>query len=94
MRNFSISEYIISVVELVEAQANDIRKSFEKSAGRILSLSIVVSMMILGLIFLILGLYALFKIWVGEVGAYFLTSLVSFLISFIIYGIFIWKTRW
>ena len=56
MAGFSISEFLISVVELVEAQADDIRASFVKSAGSIIALCVVAIIAVVGFIFLLLGL--------------------------------------
>lgn len=93
MANFSISEFIISAVELVEAQADDIIKSFEKSAIGVLSIGVVAAITIVGFIFLLLGINMLFELWVGKPGAYFLTSLVSFIIAFAVYGVVSWKAK-
>ncbi len=93
MAGFSISEFLISVVELVEAQVDDIKASFVKSAGNIIALCIVAIIAVVGFIFLLLGLNLAFQTWVGKLGAYFLTSGVAFLLSFIIYMVYLWKTK-
>ena len=93
MAGFSISEFLISVVELVEAQADDIKASFVKSTGNIIALCVVAIIAVVGFIFLLLGLNLVFQIWVGKLGAYFLTSGVAFLLSFVIYMVYLWKTK-
>lgn len=93
MAGFSISEFLISAVELVEAQADDIKASFVKSAGSIIALCVVAIIAVVGFIFLLLGLNLAFQMWVGKLGAYFLTSGAAFLLSFIIYMVYLWKTK-
>ncbi len=80
-----ISEFIVSVVELVDAQASDIRRSFLKSANSVLLNIITGIICIIGLVFFLLGLHALLEKTIGEIWAYFACSIVAFLCSIIVY---------
>ena len=94
MAGFTLSEFVISAVELVEAQANDIRTSFVKSAASIITLVVVAAIAIAGFIFLLLGINMAFELWVkNKMGAYFLTSGSAFILAFIVYKVSLWKTR-
>jgi len=83
-----ISEFIVSVVELVDAQAEDIRSSFLKSANSVVLNIIVGVICILGLVFFLLGLHTLLEKTIGEIWAYFACSAVAFLSSIIVYKVF------
>ena len=56
-----ISEFIVSVVELVDAQADDIRCSFLRSANSVLLNTITSVICIIGLVFFLLGLHTLLE---------------------------------
>ena len=83
-----ISEFIVSVVELVDAQASDIRRSFLKSTNSVLLNIITGIICIIGLVFFLLGLHALLEKTIGEIWAYFACSAVAFLSSIIVYKVF------
>ena len=83
-----ISEFIVSVVELVDAQASDIRRSFLKSANSVLLNIITGVICIIGLVFFLLGLYVLLEKTIGEIWAYFACSIAAFLSSIIVYKVF------
>ncbi len=83
-----ISEFIVSVVELVDAQAEDIRSSFLKSANSVVLNIIVGVICILGLVFFLLGLHTLLEKTIGEIWSYFACSAVAFLSSVIVYKVF------
>ena len=87
-----ISEFIVSVVELIDAQADDIRCSFLKSANSVVLNIIVGVICIIGLVFFLLGLHTLLEKTIGEIWAYFACSAVAFLSSFIIYKVF--RAKW
>ena len=80
-----ISEFIVSVVELVDAQASDIRRSFLKSANSVLLNIITGVICIIGLVFFLLGLHALLEKTIGEIWACFACSIVAFLCSIVVY---------
>ena len=88
-----ISEFIVSVVELVDAQASDIRRSFLKSANSVLLNIIMGVICIIGLVFFLLGLHALLEKTIGEIWAYFACSIVAFLCSIIVYKVLSCKVK-
>lgn len=87
MGRFSLSEFFISAVELVEAEAESIKDSFVKSAGDVIFTAVIAVLFIAGCIFAFIGIRMLFEIWVGEVGSYFLTSVIVFLLCGALYGV-------
>lgn len=89
----NISEFIVSVVELVEAQADDIRRSFFRSADGFLLTVTATILAIIGFIFFLIGLNFLLVSILGEIGAYFVTSFVAFVSAFIVYKVASWKVR-
>ncbi|WP_169975640.1 MULTISPECIES: hypothetical protein [unclassified Campylobacter] len=89
----NISEFIVSIVELVEAQADDIRHSFFKSASGFLLTVTATVLAIIGFIFFLVGLNILLVSMIGEVAAYLSTSFVAFIAAFIIYKVASWKAR-
>ena len=84
-----ISEFIVSVVELVDAQASDIRRSFLKSANSVFLNIITGIICIIGL----LGLHALLEKTIGEIWAYFACSIAAFLCSIIAYKVLSCKAK-
>lgn len=88
-----ISEFIVSVVELVDAQASDIRRSFLKSANSILLNIITGVICIIGLVFFLLGLHVLLEKTIGEIWAYFACSIAAFLCSIIVYKVLSCKAK-
>ncbi|MGG7048269.1 MULTISPECIES: hypothetical protein [unclassified Campylobacter] len=83
----SLSESIVSVVELVEAQATDIRQSFTASADALLIKCVVAVLAVVGFVFLLLGANLFFAKFLGDINGYFATSGLAFLISFILYKV-------
>lgn len=88
-----ISEFIVSVVELVDAQASDIRRSFLKSANSVLLNIITGIICIIGLVFFLLGLHAFLEKTIGEIWAYFACSIAAFLCSIIVYKVLSCKAK-
>ena len=90
-----ISEFIVSVVELVDAQASDIRRPFfrSKSANSVLLNIITGVICIIGLVFFLLGLHALLEKTIGEIWAYFACSIAAFLCSIIMYKVLSCKAK-
>ena len=84
MAGFSISEFLISVVELVEAQADDIKASFVKSAGNIIALCVVSIIAVVGFIFLLLGLNLAFQTW----SLFFNIRSGFFIVIYYLHGVF------
>lgn len=83
----SISEFIVSVVELIDAQATDIRQGFAASADAFLIKCVVAILAVVGFVFFLFGLHLLFIKFFGEMGGYFATSGVAFIISFVLYRV-------
>lgn len=93
MRNFSLSEFFISAVELVEAQAYNIKDSFVKSAGEIVFMFVIAALAIIGAVFLFIGVFLLLELWSGKILAYFLTAGMVFTIVLILYGVSVAKRK-
>ena len=83
-----ISEFIVSVVELVEAQADEIRCTFLKSANTDLLNTITSKICNIGLEFFLLGLHTLLEKTIGEIWAYFSCAIAAFLCSAVVYKVF------
>ena len=88
-----ISEFIVSVVELLDAQADDIRCSFLRSANSVLLNTITSVICIIGLVFFLLGLHTLLEKTIGEIWAYFACSIAAFLCSIIVYKVLSCKAK-
>ncbi|ASM36128.1 hypothetical protein [Campylobacter sputorum] len=89
----SISEFIISFCELVEAQTDEIRYSFEKSAKNIIVYVFLALLSLIGFIFLIIGIDLLLQPFVGMVYSKFITAIISFAFTFILYKVLICKHK-
>ncbi|MFL1705479.1 MULTISPECIES: hypothetical protein [unclassified Campylobacter] len=89
----NISEFLVSVVELVEAQADDIRHSFFKSADSFLILVVAHILAIIGFVFFLIGLNILLVSMFNEVAAYLTTACIAFISAFIFYRVALWKTK-
>ncbi|MDO5045353.1 hypothetical protein [Campylobacter sp.] len=89
----SISEFLVSVVELVEAQADDIRRSFFQSADSFLILVVAHILAIIGFVFFLIGLNTLLVSLLNEVAGYLITAFIAFVSAFIFYRVALWKTK-
>lgn len=89
----SISEFIISVVELIEAQTEEVRRSFFGSANGFLINVVVAALVVVGFVFLLSGLFALLSHFFGAIVAYFGTAMCAFVLAFLCYKVGQWKTR-
>lgn len=87
MGKFSLSEFFISAVELVEAEAYNIKDTFVKGASDIVFLVVVAALSIIGFVFLFKGVFLLLTIWKGEIVANFLTAGIVFVLVLILYGV-------
>lgn len=94
MGNFSLSEFFISAVELVEAEACNIKDSFVKSANGIVFMIVVAALAIIGSVFLFIGVFLLLELWTGKILAYFLTAGIIFTAVLILYGVSLAKHKW
>ncbi|QOQ88131.1 hypothetical protein IMC76_03210 [Campylobacter corcagiensis] len=93
MGNFSLSEFFISAVELVEAEAYNIKDSFVKSANGIVFMIVVAALAIVGSVFLFIGVFLLLELWTGKILAYFLTAGIIFTVVLILYGVSLAKHK-
>ncbi|WP_297573226.1 hypothetical protein [uncultured Campylobacter sp.] len=81
----TISEFIISACELVEAQADEIRVSFQKSLGAIIWSGLVALLCFVGFVFLIVAIFFLAKKFLGLIAALFLSSFAAFLSALLVF---------
>lgn len=93
MSKVTLSDFIISVVELIEAQIDEIKISFENSAKGLILLFVSALLLFTGIIFLLLGIKVAIEFYLGEVFAYILTAFITLFTSFIIMKVASWKTQ-
>ena len=89
----SVSEFIVSVVELVEAQADDIRRSFFESANGFLILVVAHILAIIGFLFFLIGLNIFLVNTFNDVVGYLATAFIAFVSAFIFYRVALWKAK-
>ncbi|MFK2822971.1 hypothetical protein [Arcobacter sp. YIC-80] len=93
MSKVTISEFIISVVELIEAQVEEIKLSFSETLKGLILFFLAVLIFFTTIIFLLLGIKASIAIYWGEIPAYFLTALITMIIGLIILKVSAWKIK-
>lgn len=93
MSKVSISEFIISIVELVDAQMDDMRISFHKSAEGVGLLLLCVLVQLVAFVFALIGVRLLLSLFVGEIVSYFIAAVLSLLIALFIAKVASWKSK-
>lgn len=93
MSKVTLSEFIISVVELVEAQFEEMRASLHRSAWSLVYILISSLLVVFGLLFSLWGIKLVLENYIGEVGSYFVLSLLTFILSFIVAKVAAWIAR-
>ena len=91
MAKVTISEFIISIVELLEAQVKEIESSFLITVKNLIIKMFILSLFVIATIFFFLGI----KIWIegylGEILAYFITSFLICILALLISKVILWK---
>lgn len=93
MSKVTISEFIISIVELADAQVDEIRLSLHKSAEGIGLLFLSVLLLLVAFIFALIGTRLLLLLLVGEIVSYFTVAVLSLLIALFIAKVASWKSK-
>ncbi|NVJ53910.1 MAG: hypothetical protein HWD90_09435 [Campylobacteraceae bacterium] len=91
MSKVTISEFIISVVELVEAQIKEVESSLVNSAKGLLIKLFALSLLVLASIFFFIGIKIWIESYLGEILAYFITALIILILALIVSKVASWK---
>jgi uncharacterized membrane protein YcjF (UPF0283 family) len=93
MSKVTLSEFIISVVELVEAQFEEMRRSLHKSAWSVAYILISSLLALFGFLLSLWGIKLILEQYIGEVGSYFALSALTFLLAFIVAKVAKWIAK-
>lgn len=93
MSKVTISEFIISAVELIEAQVDEIRYSMHKSAEGLIFLLISALLIFTAVVFGLIGVRLLLVPVVGEVFSYFIVSVGTILVALFFMKVASWKVK-
>jgi len=93
MSKTTLSEFIISVVELVEAQFEEMRLSLHKSAWSLAYILVSSLLVLFGFLLFLWGIKLILEQYVGEVGSYFILSALTFLLAFILAKVAKWVAK-
>ncbi len=91
MSKVTISEFIISVVELIEAQIKEVESSLVSSAKGLIIKLFALSLLVLSSIFFFIGIKIWIESYLGEIFAYFITALIIFILALIVSKVASWK---
>lgn len=91
MSKVTISEFIISVIELIEAQIKEIESSFVNSAKGLLIKLFSLSLLVMASIFFFLGIKVWIESYLGEIFAYFITAFIILILALIVSKVASWK---
>ncbi|MCI6987968.1 MAG: hypothetical protein MR902_00105 [Campylobacter sp.] len=89
----SLSEFVIAACELVEAQAYEIKGAFFKSGVKLILYFVCACLVVLGFVFLSLGIYTALKSIFSQTVALFVVSVVVFLFAFVLFLVAKWKSQ-
>lgn len=93
MAKTTVSEFIISFIELIEIQTEEIKLSYVNSGQGLILYFFTALLFFITIIFLLLGI----KIWVelnyGEVIAYFSMAFITLILSLIALRVTLWKMK-
>jgi len=87
----TVSEFIISVVELIEAQIKEVESSLVSSAKGLIIKLFALSLLVLSSVFFFIGIKIWIESYLGEVFAYFITALIIFILALIVSKVASWK---
>ncbi|MDG4812393.1 hypothetical protein P8629_05185 [Hydrogenovibrio sp. 3SP14C1] len=93
MSKVTLSEFIISVVELLEAQFEEMRLSLHKSAWSLAYILISSLLVVFGFLFSLWGVKLALEEYIGDVGSYFVVSVLTFILSFIVAKVAAWVAK-
>lgn len=93
MSKVTLSEFIISVVELVEAQFEEMRASLHKSAWSVAYILVSSLLALFGFLLALWGVKLILEKYFGEVGSYFVLSILALILSFIVAKVAGWIAR-
>ncbi|RXJ80179.1 hypothetical protein [Arcobacter sp. F2176] len=91
MSKVTISEFIISVIELIEAQVREIESSFVSSAKGLIIKLFSLSLLVLASVFFFLGIKVWIESYLGEIFAYLITSFIILVLALIVSKVASWK---
>ncbi|MDA3908558.1 MAG: hypothetical protein PF437_05675 [Sulfurimonas sp.] len=91
MSKVTISEFIIAVIELIEAQIKEVESSFVSSAKGLMIKLFSLSLLVMASIFFFLGIKAWIESYLGSVFAYFITALIVFILALMVSKVASWK---
>ena len=91
MSKVTVSEFIISVVELIEAQIKEVESSLVSSAKGLIIKLFALSLLVLSSVFFFIGIKIWIESYLGEVFAYFITALIIFILALIVSKVASWK---
>lgn len=93
MSKVTLSEFIISVVELVEAQFEEMRVSLHKSAWSMAFVLVSSLLLLIGFLFSLWGMKLILETYVGEIGSYFVLSVLTLILSFLVAKVATWVAK-
>lgn len=91
MSKVTVSEFIISVVELIEAQIKEVESSLVSSAKGLIIKLFALSLLVLASVFFFIGIKIWIESYLGEIFAYFITALIIFILALIVSKVASWK---
>ncbi|MGB5917552.1 hypothetical protein [Arcobacter sp.] len=91
MSKVTISEFIISVIELIEAQIKEVESSFVSSAKGLMIKLFSLSLLVLASVFFFIGIKVWIESYLGEIFAYFITALIVFILALLVSKVASWK---
>lgn len=93
MSKVTISEFIISLLELVEAQVHEIRESLHRSAWGLGFILVASLLLFVAFVFILWGVRLLIEPLAGEIGSYFLTALLCLILVAILAKAASWQVK-
>jgi len=87
----TVSEFIISVVELIEAQIKEVESSLVSRAKSLIIKLFALSLLVLASVFFFIGIKIWIESYLGEIFAYFITALIIFILALIVSKVASWK---
>jgi len=91
MSKVTVSEFIISVVELIEAQIKEVESSLVSRAKSLIIKLFALSLLVLASVFFFIGIKIWIESYLGEIFAYFITALIIFILALIVSKVASWK---
>lgn len=93
MSKVTLSEFIISVVELVEAQFDEMRYKIHCSAKSVFAMMLTTLLIFVALVFCLLGIRVWVEFYYGEIASYFITAFITLIITLFVAKVASWKNK-